>query len=1231
MTNGSGPTPEQQAQQQKLIDAMNRAQEKNAALGREALTVIEAEIAARQELAKLAQKELSDNQQTIRDNKRVIDQYQRMLDDGSGLNDIQQDRLDKLKEENGLLADNVKKIEDAVDAEADLLKAVEARGAALQDIEASGANILQGTLGIGEAWKDATFAGKLYKGMEAGNSFGQSLGALGKGMADTFKVSNILGSGLTRVFTSTLEMVMATDSSLASFNKATGFAGEYNQEISAASAGAAKFGASMVATGEAAAGLAGNLATFTTMSKAARTDMIALTAGLANVGINADLSGKIMNDMMLGMKMTDTEAKQLTLDLAAQGKAMGYVGGAAKYAQDFQTHMKELAKYGEDGRKVFEGLAATSKAAGVEMDELMNVAGKFDTIEGAAEAAGNLNAILGGNLFNSMELLNATEEERIALLQRGLKESGRSWQSLGRHEQQAIALEAGFSSVAEAQKTFTMSTERYADAANSIAGVTGSHDQLAEATSASVSIGEKWAIILQRLSVMVLPIVNGISWLLDLVTEFGAVGSWVFFIVLPLAIKGLMMLFGGLFTSLGTWMGTIFPSLVTTTTTSVTGAAAPIAGAISTVGTAATAAAPGLYALGFAILALGVGIFLLVYGIVLLAQAMKGLTGAEFAMLSVILIAIGVGLYFAIPALLGFGAAAVASAPGLYAFGGAMLMIGGAILLAGLGLYLVAMAMVMIGNNAGAVSLGALALGVLAIALWFLTPALSAFGAVAAVVATPVLILALAFLVLGAGVALAGVGIYMIALGLSLLVDHVGAVFSLAFAFMTLVVAFAGVIVVAIPLFIALTLIAAGLILLATGLSTLAVPMLIFSLSLFVMGAAVNLMALGFSLFTASLMILVENAGGIFTLGAALLLLGGAAFILAIFGILASVGLLAMAVGLSAIALSLAFIKTADLIALGNVFTGLGMAMKGGGLAAAAGHVGDLIDVLDDGSSVLLSTIPLLAMLGWSFITFGGDIGVANVALGTMQTILMVLAPLMDWFVAIFDHFSFAVLPQFFAMMPQWWELLIVWALLVPVAFALMSILYMFAILAIPMAYAFTILAAALLLVAFAINAMNMVAVDALANLFLSISKAMLAMTGMYGLFYGLGSAIRGVAYATWIIDESATEGLATMFHELAEAAPVLAQPEAPENLEKIVRALNSVETSWIDAAIGGVTDVVGGIFESVGLGGTTKTKAAAGAGTVAAGTTIILKLDEREFGRAVAKALNATNDMSLG
>ena len=64
------------------------------------------------------------------------------------------------------------------------------------------------------------------------------------------------------------------------------------------------------------------------------------------------------------------------------------------------------------------------------MYSLMSVTKQFDTFEGAAQSAGKLNAILGGGVVNSMDLLNATEEERVRESRKNLIKSFESVNSL---------------------------------------------------------------------------------------------------------------------------------------------------------------------------------------------------------------------------------------------------------------------------------------------------------------------------------------------------------------------------------------------------------------------------------------------------------------------------------------------------------------------------------------------------------------------------------------------------------------------------------------------------------------------------------------------------------------------------------------------------------------------------------------------------------------------------------
>jgi hypothetical protein len=104
-------------------------------------------------------------------------------------------------------------------------------------------------------------------------------------------------------------------------------------------------------------------------------------------------------------------------------------------------------------QKVFKGLQATAVATGADVGKLTDVAMSMDTFEGAAKAAGRLNAVLGGMNVSVMDLVHASPEDKIRLLQEAVDKSGKSFATMDRRQQQVIATAAGMD-IAMAQKVF---------------------------------------------------------------------------------------------------------------------------------------------------------------------------------------------------------------------------------------------------------------------------------------------------------------------------------------------------------------------------------------------------------------------------------------------------------------------------------------------------------------------------------------------------------------------------------------------------------------------------------------------------------------------------------------------------------------------------------------------------------------------------------------------------------
>jgi hypothetical protein len=276
-----------------------------------------------------------------------------------------------------------------------------------------------------------------------------------------------------------------------------------------------------------------SMSSFSQMTGEAAAEVLILSAAMERAGLATKDFGQITDLAMKGFGMSATEAQAISLDLLGVSQQLQVP--LSQLGSDFTSSMAELAKHGPKGIEVFKELSAMSKAAGVEMNTLLGVAKGFDTIEGAAEKTSRLNAILGSTL-NTVQMLNATESERIMLIKQSIDATGQSFGSMDRFKQQAIANAAGITNMADANKLFNTSGAEFEA---QMAKLTGEAGDLSKATSAATSIGEKLKLIVESLAVAVLPLISVISSLLEL---------------LVLLLTPVNMLFNGL-SIVGTKMG----------------------------------------------------------------------------------------------------------------------------------------------------------------------------------------------------------------------------------------------------------------------------------------------------------------------------------------------------------------------------------------------------------------------------------------------------------------------------------------------------------------------------------------------------------------------------------------------------------------------------------------------------------------------------------------------------
>jgi len=161
---------------------------------------------------------------------------------------------------------------------------------------------------------------------------------------------------------------------------------------------------------------------------------------VANTGALLEKQGVAMGDYakatQLGMKAFGLGAEgaaAASRDLNSLALQIGIT--PQQMAQDFVTAGDEVAAFGGAGVSAFKDLAVVSKATGLEIDKLLRISKGFDTFEGAATQAGKLNAALGGNFVNAMDLLMAKEPaKRFEMIRDAVLKTGKTFDDMSYFE-----------------------------------------------------------------------------------------------------------------------------------------------------------------------------------------------------------------------------------------------------------------------------------------------------------------------------------------------------------------------------------------------------------------------------------------------------------------------------------------------------------------------------------------------------------------------------------------------------------------------------------------------------------------------------------------------------------------------------------------------------------------------------------------------------------------------------
>ena len=359
-----------------------------------------------------------------------------------------------------------------------------------------------------------TFAGKFMASAKHAGSIGGAMKLVKEGIVTALSPANVMAGLFAKIQEASMAAFFSMDEFRSELVKSGASLKQYGGLMNDVRDANVVAGVSMKDTQQSILALHSGMASFNKMTAADKKTLVATTAVMSKLGVDAQTSAGNLNILTKSMGMNAKEADVATREIAATANALGV--SQAKMSADFAAAAPQLAAYGSEGVKVFRELSTQAKATGIEMSALLGITAQFDTFEGAAEAAGKLNAVLGTQI-NSIDLLMASDSERIKMLRDSVDASGRSWESMNKFERQMIASAAGIQDVNEAGKLFGTTAQQMDEAAGAAERMAIADKELQEQAANATTAKEKLTLIAERFGVAIMPLLNLVHGFLDII------------------------------------------------------------------------------------------------------------------------------------------------------------------------------------------------------------------------------------------------------------------------------------------------------------------------------------------------------------------------------------------------------------------------------------------------------------------------------------------------------------------------------------------------------------------------------------------------------------------------------------------------------------------------------------------------------------------------------------------
>ena len=304
------------------------------------------------------------------------------------------------------------------------------------------------------------------------------------------------------------QFALELENSARQMTKVTGLSKDFSSAMLENADSLREFGATTEDINNATIALNATFTDFSLLNKSTANEVKNATVVLGKLGMSADDVAMGMQNLTKGFGQMPQEAANTMLELDAVARDLNI--STTKMGADFNAAAGSLKKLsGPDAIQAFKQLSVVSKATGIEVSRLLAITDQFDTFDGAATQAGKLNAALGGNFVNAMELMTATNPvERFEMIRDSILDSGLAFDEMSYYQKKFFADAAGMQDVGEL--ALAMSGDFGAVGAE-IGKTQSDYEAAAERAREFQSVQEQLASTMQSLIPVVKPLIKFIG------------------------------------------------------------------------------------------------------------------------------------------------------------------------------------------------------------------------------------------------------------------------------------------------------------------------------------------------------------------------------------------------------------------------------------------------------------------------------------------------------------------------------------------------------------------------------------------------------------------------------------------------------------------------------------------------------------------------------------------------